>query len=226
VRVLVVTATMAEVAPLVAGLRRVSDCGPRAERYQMAARAVDVLTSGVGMVATSTWCARALTREPYDLALNIGLCGSFRADLEPGSVVHVASDRIAELGAEDGDAFLTVHQLQLLGEDEFPFERGRLVNSSPPPVPALSGLRRVDAITVNTAHGRETSIARVIERFDPDVESMEGAAFMYACLTHGVPFAQVRGVSNRVERRNRAAWTLPEAIAGVCDAARRILEQA
>ena len=32
---------------------------------------------------------------------------------------------------------------------------------------------------------------------------MEGAAFMYACLIHGVPFAQVRAVSNIVERRNR-----------------------
>ena len=37
---------------------------------------------------------------------------------------------------------------------------------------------------------------------------MEGAAFMYACLIAGVPFAQVRAVSNRVERRNRAAWDL------------------
>ena len=32
---------------------------------------------------------------------------------------------------------------------------------------------------------------------------MEGAAFMYACLIQGVPFAQVRAVSNIVERRNR-----------------------
>jgi len=41
---------------------------------------------------------------------------------------------------------------------------------------------------------------------------MEGAAFMYACLIAGVPFAQVRAVSNRVERRNRAAWDLAGAI--------------
>ena len=41
---------------------------------------------------------------------------------------------------------------------------------------------------------------------------MEGAAFMYACLMHGVPFAQIRAVSNVVERRNRAAWKVQEAI--------------
>ena len=77
---------------------------------------------------------------------------------------------------------------------------------------------------MNTVHGNERSIARVTERFNPDVESMEGAAFMYACLIHGVPFAQVRAVSNIVERRNRAAWKLDEAIAELGAAARRILE--
>ena len=41
---------------------------------------------------------------------------------------------------------------------------------------------------------------------------MEGAAFMYACLMHDVPFAQIRAVSNVVERRNREAWKIREAI--------------
>ena len=41
---------------------------------------------------------------------------------------------------------------------------------------------------------------------------MEGAAFMQACLIHDVVFAQVRAVSNVVERRNRDAWKLAEAI--------------
>ena len=41
---------------------------------------------------------------------------------------------------------------------------------------------------------------------------MEGAAFMYACLIHDLPFAQVRAVSNVVERRNREAWKMADAI--------------
>jgi futalosine hydrolase len=85
-------------------------------------------------------------------------------------------------------------------------------------------MRAVSGITVNTVHGDEESIARVRERFDPDVETMEGAAFMYACLIHGVPFAQVRAVSNMVERRNRAAWKLDEAISNLGTVACQILE--
>jgi futalosine hydrolase len=53
---------------------------------------------------------------------------------------------------------------------------------------------------------------------------MEGAAFMYACLISGVPFAQVRAVSNIVERRNRAAWRMDEAIRALGAAAVRILD--
>ena len=225
-RILVVTATPFEVAPLVNRLRHVSDTGLRSASYRFRDHDVDVLTSGVGMVATAAWCSRACAAEHYDLAVNIGLCGSFDPALSPGAVVHVTSDRLAELGAEDGDEFLDIHQLQLLGENEFPFEGGLLVNLAPPPLEPLSELRPVAGITVNTVHGQERSIAGVRARYRPDVESMEGAAFMYSCLVAGVPFAQVRAVSNAVERRNRGAWRIDQAIGALGVVAVRLLESA
>ena len=171
------------------------------------------------MVATATWCTHTLGRERYDLALNLGVCGSFDRALTPGTVVHVVSDCLAELGAEDDEAFLSIHQMNLLAENEPPFVNGRLVNQAPPVAPTLAGLPPVTGITVNTVHGRNRSIAAVTERFAPQVESMEGAAFMYACLVHGVPFAQVRAVSNIVERRNRPAWKVREALDALSRAA-------
>ena len=185
-----------------------------------------MLTTGVGMVATAAWTSRTLAAEHFDLALNLGLCGSFSPSLPPGAVVHVTADRIAELGAEDGEDFLSIHQLQLLGENDFPFEGGLLVNTAPPLLQSLAHLRRVTGLTVNTVHGSERSIAAVRERYDPDVESMEGAAFMYASLIAGVPFAQVRAVSNMVERRNRGAWKLDLAIGALGETAIRLLESA
>ena len=223
-RTLVVAATSAEVAPVVSRLRHTADRDPRVTRYRLANHDVDLLISGVGMVATAAWTSRELNRERYDVAFNLGVCGSFTRDIEPGTVVHVVSDRLAELGAEDGDAFLTIEALKLLEEDEFPFQSGRLVNAAPPANPGLVDLRPVDGITVNTVHGNERSIACVVERFRPDVESMEGAGFMYACLIQSVPFAQVRAVSNVVERRNRNAWKLDVAIRELGTAALRLLE--
>lgn len=206
-RILVVAATSLEIAPLLAH--------PRPD--------VDVLITGVGMVATAAHLSRALATSRYDLALNAGVCGSFDPALAPGTVVHVTSDRIPELGAEDDDRFLSVHELQLLGENEFPFEDGELVNRAWPDHSVIRALPAVSGITVNTAHGNEASIERVVELFRPQVESMEGAAFMYACLIHQVPFAQIRAVSNIVERRNRAAWKMAEAIAALNETVAEIL---
>jgi futalosine hydrolase len=224
VRVLVVAATEVEVSPFISALRRVAPVGQRVTRYQCAGHDVDVLISGVGMVATATWCSQVLSAERFDVALDLGVCGSFKPEIFPGSVVHVVSDRLAELGAEDGDGFLTIQEMKLLGDDDFPFTGGRLVNASPPVLGPLSRMRAVNGITVNTVHGNQDSIARVTKRFSPEVESMEGAAFMYACLVRGVPFAQVRAVSNLVERRNRAAWKLDEALANLATVARQMLE--
>jgi len=179
---------------------------------------VDVLVTGVGMVATAARCARALALTRYDLALNVGICGSFDPALAPGTVVHVVRDHIAELGAEDDEAFVTIEAIQLPAEWTF-------VNSAPPPLDALRALKAVNAITVNTVHGNERSIAAVIERFRPEVESMEGAAFMSACLISNVTFAQVRAVSNIVERRNRGAWRVAEAIDRLVETTRRLLAQ-
>jgi futalosine hydrolase len=179
---------------------------------------VDVLVTGIGMVSTAGRCARALALTRYDLALNVGICGSFDPALPPGSVVHVVRDHIAELGAEDNEEFVTIEAIRLPAEWTF-------VNSAPPPLAALRALPAVNAITVNTVHGNERSIAAVMERFRPEVESMEGAAFMSACLISNVTFAQVRAVSNIVERRNRGAWRVAEAIERLAEATRRILAE-
>jgi futalosine hydrolase len=83
----------------------------------------------------------------------------------------------------------------------------------------------VNGITVNTVHGRDQSIAAVAARVSPQVESMEGAAFMYACLVNGQRFAQVRAVSNVVERRNREAWKLADAVASLGAVSLRMLNE-
>lgn len=227
-RFLLVAATELELAALVGRLTPTSSpaSSERLRTFTHLSHHVDVLTTGVGMTATGVWCARVLARQSYDLAVNLGVCGSFNPARPPGAVVHVVSESIPELGAEDDQQFLTVQQLGLLGTDEPPFSGGRLVNLDDASNPVIAGLPAAHGITVNTVHGNETSIARVMERVKPDVESMEGAAFMYACLVSGVPFAQVRAVSNMVEKRNREAWKLREAVAALNDTALRLIELA
>jgi futalosine hydrolase len=219
VRILIVAATDPELAPMLERMYSTPTGDTCTDRYTHGAHEIDVLITGVGMVATAAWCSRALTQSPYDFALNLGVCGTFDSFIDLGTVVHVVSDRIAELGAEDGDQFLTLEQLELSGESEF-------VNLDPPSNFEIEALPAVAGITVNTVHGNDRTIAAIAERFAPQVESMEGAAFMSACLIHKVPFAQVRAVSNLVERRNRGSWKLAEAITNLNVSALRIINEA
>ncbi|MGH9144292.1 MAG: futalosine hydrolase [Vicinamibacterales bacterium] len=218
-RILIATATDLEVAPLLERMQSMPTDNTCVDTYACASHDIDVLITGVGMVATAAWCSRALSQWTYDFALNLGVCGSFDPFLEPGTVVHVVADRLAELGAEDGDDFLTLEQLRLPGESEF-------ANLDPPSNPGLEQLPAVTGITVNKMHGNARTIALITERFKPQVESMEGAAFMSACLIQKVPFAQVRAVSNFVERRSRESWKMTEAIHNLAVAALRIINQA
>jgi futalosine hydrolase len=211
-RILVVTATDLEVAPFAAELR----AHPRHD--------VEILVTGVGMVATAAGCARALAQTRYDVALNLGLCGTFDPGLPPGTVVHVVHDRLCELGAEDGDGFLPIDELELLKADPPALNGYAMTNAKPPISGALMMIPGVNGVTVNKVHGNNASIAFVRERFAPQVESMEGAAFMFACLLSNVPFAQVRAVSNIVERRNRSAWRIDDALRSLGASAVRILE--
>ena len=216
-RILIVAATATEIAPIAARFTAAPSTDPKLQRSTYAGRDVDVLVTGIGMVATAVWCSRLLAHSAYDLALNLGVCGTFDRSIALGTVVHVVEDRIAGLGAEDGDTFLTMDELKLPADDWF-------VNATPPAGGALSRLSKVTGITVNTVHGNDRSIAAVVQRFNPQVESMEGAAFMSSCLAAGTPFAQVRAVSNVVEQRNRAAWKMADAIGNLSDAALRIIE--
>ncbi|GAB4137074.1 MAG: futalosine hydrolase [Bacteroidia bacterium] len=214
---LIVAATSGEVSPLLNKLEEVNVAAPFLKQYKFGSVNIDVLITGVGMTATAFHSGRALMSGHYDLAVNMGICGAFSRSLNIGETIIVAADQFSELGAEDGEQFLSAFDIRLLQKDEHPFKDGKLLPDLSAWDKILSSLRRVSALTVNKVHGNNDSIRQTLERFSPDTESMEGAAFYYACMMSDVPCIQVRAVSNYVERRNRDAWNIPLAIQSVND---------
>lgn len=164
---------------------------------------LQLLITGVGMVATAFALGKHLANAEYDLAINLGIAGSFDRSIALGEIVEVVEDRFSELGAEDDEAFLTIDEL---GFGESIFKSSASVSDFG------QTLKKLKAITVNTVHGNETNIQKLTDRIDVQLESMEGAAFFYACKQAGVPCMQIRAVSNYVEKRNREAWQIGAAI--------------
>ena len=77
---------------------------------------------------------------------------------------------------------------------------------------ALSQVKNVKGATVNTTHGNSQSIANFLTHSKADVESMEGAAFLFACNQLKTNCVQLRAISNYVEKRDRSSWNIPLAI--------------
>lgn len=76
---------------------------------------------------------------------------------------------------------------------------------NPAPWPVLDFLPKATGRTLQELDDRWRGEAA-------DVESMEGAAFFEACLRRGVPFAEIRAVSNAVGETDRSRWDIPLAL--------------
>ncbi|MEL6673584.1 MAG: futalosine hydrolase [Bacteroidota bacterium] len=180
-----------------------------------------LLHTGIGMVNAAWKLGGYLAHQAPDFALHLGIAGSFDPAIGIGEAVEVRQNTFAELGAEDGDRFLSLEEMS------FPLFRENdqsVYNTLLNPHPALTKLPQVHSITVNRVHGAEKSIEKTQALWHPQIESMEGAAFFLAMRQSGIPFAEIRTISNRVERRNRAQWDIPAALAQLDSVILRILE--
>lgn len=208
---LIVSATIYEIKPLMDYLE--NNCQVIDGEYILNKNKISVLITGVGGINTSWHLQeRFVSRKPY-IAINTGIAGSFREEIPLGTVVEVYRDRFADLGIENSnESFSDVFEMELIEADEFPYKNGWLINSKRT---YLTSLPQVSGITVNTVNGSEKSISAVAQKYSPDIESMEGAAFFYACFKSNVPCIQLRGISNKVEPRNKNNWKIDEAIVNV-----------
>jgi len=156
-----------------------------------------ILIAGIGMVNTSIQLTKELSKNKYNLVINMGVAGSFSKDYVIGDVVEVVEDNFSELGFENGNNF------GLFSDSEIVTKYS---------VESKTSLKKVKGITVNTVHGNDQSIYKIVNRLNADVESMEGAAVLKVCNEFAVPCLQIRAISNKVEKRNKANWNMPLAI--------------
>lgn len=165
---------------------------------------IDFLVTGIGMVNTAIKVTKYLNNN-YDLILNVGICGSFKTNLNIGNVVYIYQDILSEMGAEDDQNFITYDKLNLPGTNIY-------ADSLNKNTELFNNLIKVKGITVNKVHGNNLSITNTLKIYNPDVESMEGAAFFAACKESNAEYCQIRAISNFIEKRNKSKWNIPLAI--------------
>ena len=144
------------------------------------------------------------------MVIQAGIAGSFTAEIPPGQTVLVKQDRFGDLGIEEKNNFNTIFESGFADENEFPFEKGWLVNRDK--LLAATSITQVKGVTVNKVTDDPLQKQQLLEKFSAQVESMEGAALHYVCLQEKIPFLQVRSISNYVGERDKTKWKMQEAV--------------
>lgn len=179
-----------------------------------------LLCSGVGKTNAAMAAAAALGTIAPRLLLGVGVGGAYPgAGLSVGDLAVATEEWYGDDGADTGEGWLGLEALGLPaweapgGEryfNRFPADPGlgaALARASS----RVAAVRAGAFVTVSTVTGTAARARVLEERFGGVCESMEGAALAHAAAAFGVPFAEVRGISNAVGPRDRASWRLAEA---------------
>lgn len=208
---LVVTAVPAEAEAIRAGL---SD------------PTVTVTPVGVGPAVAGAATARLLALaeaagRPYRAVVSAGVAGGFTGRVEVGDTVLGTASIAADLGAESPDGFIPVDEL---GMPPAMLGVGGVVPTDPSLLAALRAVLPAattgPVLTVSTVTGTAASTEELRRRHPEAVaEAMEGYGVAVAAAQAGVPFAELRTISNPIGPRDRDAWRLREALTALTAAA-------
>jgi futalosine hydrolase len=159
---------------------------------------VTVIETGVGPVEAAIATSRALAGGRYDAVVNAGIAGVFRGSGRVGDAVLVGEERLAGLGLEDDSALTLPDGARLC--DRVSASSELLEGCTRLALPVVRGL------TVATVTTSDATAARLVARYEPDVETMEGFAVLRAAQAARVPALEVRGISNYVGDRSKSEW--------------------
>lgn len=177
----------------------------------------EVLVCGVGKTAAAVATARRLAERRADGVVSFGIAGAYpRAVLDVGDVVVATETAVVDEGLETGERFLPFAKpgMRVPGAAWTPTDealRERLLAGGARAFRVVAG--RVATVSVCAGSARlaeERGAAGAL------AEGMEGAAIAHAAALAGVPFAEVRGISNLCGPRSGTPFDLA---AGVRNAA-------
>lgn len=182
--------------------------------------------TGIGAVNAAACVAAYLSRRSFDAVWMLGSCGSHCPDIRVGDVIVAEEEINGDLGIQGEEGWQ--------GPEHFGFDvlqRNRLnyVNRFPcsaPAIPPVAGYRvfRGPMLTVSTVSGCRAAAVALRARFHALAENMEGAAAAQVAAGYGLPFIEIRGVSNTAGDRDRGHWDMDSACRNCQDLAIRLLE--
>ncbi|WP_054706328.1 futalosine hydrolase [Bacillus sp. JCM 19041] len=172
---------------------------------------VDVHICGVGMAKAAAKTAKLLAQKSYRGVINMGIAGGFPGEAQIGSIVVAESIIAPEIGAESPEGFIPVDELGFGSQRMSSVVDSHLLGK----LAAKTEVRAGMVLSVLTATGTAETMKRRMTGHGAVAEAMEGFGVASATEEYGVPFTEIRAISNMVGIRDKASWDFPAAFAGL-----------
>lgn len=166
---------------------------------------------GVGMLATAVALTKLVFEEKPDLIIQAGIAGCFDANIPLGTVLIIKEEMLGDTGVDEDGKWKDIFDMKLEKPGYPPFEKKRLPNQHLAKYNLLQ-LPEIAAVTVNEITTKENRIQQLVKKYNPVLESMEGAALHYVCRQMNIPFVQMRAVSNYIGERDKSKWQIKLAL--------------
>lgn len=184
-----------------------------AERPGDLPAAWEVLVTGVGKSGAAVAAARRLAEGGVTAIVSFGVAGAYPGSLlDVGDVVVATDVAVLDEGLETGPRFVPFDRpgMTVPGAGWSPTDpslRDRLLSGGPHAFRVVAGRIATVSVCAGTARlAAERAAAGAV------AEGMEGAAVAIAAARAGVPFAEVRGISNPCGPRDGAPFDLRTAV--------------
>ncbi len=173
-------------------------------------------TSGMGKTNAAHAVTIMMEKFSPSCVINFGIGGGYPlSGLKVGDIAVAEKEVYADEGVMLKDG---LHSLEMTGVpllrvrgrkyfNEFPADKrlSRLaVKSAGTVAHCSSGV----FLTVSACTGTGKRADGLAAKFNPVCENMEGAAVAHICSLYGVPFVEIRGISNMVEDRDKGKWDI------------------
>lgn len=197
-------------------------------------RPVILMAGGMGKTNAAHALTALLESRPLCGVVGFGVGGAY-----PGSGLEVSDVALASsciYGDEGVDAPAGWISTEGIGIPLLEAGGKRRFNTFPLPAERVAAARaalekegiRVRTgpfMTLSACSGTTARGEELRARFGAVCEGMEGAALAHVAALYGVPFLEIRGISNRVEDRDLSAWRLREAASAAAAAVRVVARE-
>ncbi len=199
-KLLFVCATEMEMAPLKAEL--------------VGRPAVELLVSGVGLVASSCSVSRFLASHPGEIrvVINFGVAGAYVGSGAGLLDICLAEKEVlGDFGLCFNGRIEPFKQEKMTAPDSFSLAFPVLQRAEEIFTKKTIPFKKGIFVTVNCASATAARGDFLCRSHGALAENMEGAAIAGACRGEGIPLVEVRCISNMVEDRNTKTWCLADA---------------